>query len=521
MKKIAIISMVFILFGLSNYAFCEEVEITLLNQGGINGNNYVSDCTIYEGYGTSNPLVTNLEFDNSTTIYVNIDNPTQTVVWAEGYGEPYYSGQEPLYLSSPTYNIDDDLWVDIYLSCGVVPTLFDYTLTAESSDDWNWVSFPVLDPDYVDPLDHVLAPVIDDLVEVQHYQDYIFKDYSGVWQNEIGDFSSIDGYKIKMENERALTVAGEWEDPNTPIPLEAENSNWIGYFLQESHSISDAFAAIWDNISFIRAEDWFYYAPVPDPDTCNSIRGSVNPGELYIVGVNQDCNLVWDNSKPPVTPYTREETDYFTYQEKAEYMPITIDTVIGTVPEEIAAYVDGECVGASKAKNDFPIQILAYTPDAGNKNGTLDFMIYNSQKGGKSTTDYAVYNRKINAYIDETVHYNKDDFVTVRLDTETTSEQQAEFRLLRNYPNPVKNGITHISFASAIEAENTELIIYNIKGQLITSMNCNNAQVGKNGLQTVAWDCTDNSGIKVENGVYFYKLVSNNKQAVRKMIILE
>lgn len=521
MKKLVVITLLLIVFSLSNYALCEEVEITLVYSQSINGNDHVSNCTIYEGSGTSNPLVTNLEFDHYTTIYVNIDNPTQTVVWAEGYGKPYYNGQSPIYLNSPCYGIYDDLEVIIELTNCYGYEYFDYTLTAESSDDWNWVSFPVLDPNYVDPLDHVLAPVIDDLVEVKHYQDYIFIVDPGVWQNNIGDFSSIDGYKIQMENERALTVAGDWEGPNTPIPLEPEEPNWIGYFLTESHSVQDAFAGIWDKIDFILAEDWFYVPPEPWHNDIPCIRGSVNPGELYIVNVDQDCELVWDDSKPPISAYSQEKADYFTYQEKAEYMPITIDTVMGAVPEEIAAYVDGECVGASKVKSDFPIQILAYTPDAGNKNGTLDFMIHNSQKSGKTATDYSVYNRKVNAYIAEPLSYNKDNFVTVRLDTEAPPEPQTEFKLLRNYPNPVKNGITHISFASAKDAENTELMIYNIKGQLIAKLNGNNADVGKNGLRTVAWDCTDSSGRKVENGVYFYKLISNNKQAVRKMIIVE
>jgi len=69
-----------------------------------------------------------------------------------------------------------------------------------------------------------MEPILDDLDEVLHQDDRIYKDYLEQWQNEIGDFRSVDGYKIDMDDDAELEVAGWVEDPSTVMYLDEDVS---------------------------------------------------------------------------------------------------------------------------------------------------------------------------------------------------------------------------------------------------------------------------------------------------------
>ena len=88
--------------------------------------------------------------------------------------------------------------------------------------------------------------------------------------------------------------------------------------------------------------------------------------------------------------------------------------------------------------------------------------------------------------------------------------------LLQNYPNPFSTSTT-ISFNLATNSyEDTQIKIYNIKGQLVNEIKRQMAE------DKIEWDCTDNDGKEVPSGIYFYKLYDNNKTInINKMIKLK
>ncbi|MCK4653237.1 MAG: T9SS type A sorting domain-containing protein, partial [Candidatus Cloacimonetes bacterium] len=88
--------------------------------------------------------------------------------------------------------------------------------------------------------------------------------------------------------------------------------------------------------------------------------------------------------------------------------------------------------------------------------------------------------------------------------------------LSQNYPNPF-NPETTIYFTTE-NAENSEIIIYNIKGQQVcTLVN----EVFPAGRHSVLWDGKDNHGKHVSSGIYFYKLKAGNFVDVKKAILLK
>ena len=94
---------------------------------------------------------------------------------------------------------------------------------------------------------------------------------------------------------------------------------------------------------------------------------------------------------------------------------------------------------------------------------------------------------------------------------------QCQLNLFQNYPNPF-NPTTTISFSIPEESKVVELIIYNIKGQLVKILVKDFQDVGEH---SAIWNGDDESGTSVSSGIYFYKLEAGDFQKVRKMILLK
>jgi hypothetical protein len=85
-----------------------------------------------------------------------------------------------------------------------------------------------------------------------------------------------------------------------------------------------------------------------------------------------------------------------------------------------------------------------------------------------------------------------------------------------NYPNPF-NPTTTISFELA-ESGNTNLKIYNTKGQLVRQLLNSEMSAGTHHL---VWDGRDSSGRPVSSGLYLYRLNSKNYSKTRKMMLMK
>lgn len=108
----------------------------------------------------------------------------------------------------------------------------------------------------------------------------------------------------------------------------------------------------------------------------------------------------------------------------------------------------------------------------------------------------------------------KDDMV-VSVEKES-SQLPKEFNLYNNYPNPF-NPSTVIKVALP-STQHVTLRVYNIHGELISTLVNNNLSAG---YHQFTWNGINNNGSRVSSGIYFYQVISNEFNQVKKMMLLK
>ncbi len=106
---------------------------------------------------------------------------------------------------------------------------------------------------------------------------------------------------------------------------------------------------------------------------------------------------------------------------------------------------------------------------------------------------------------------------SVTVDVDEQAELPSKFELSQNYPNPF-NPTTSISY-SVPEASEITVGIYNLLGQEIRSLSSGQHQPG---IYTAMWDGLNSNGIRVESGVYIYRMTSSEGfTATKKLVLLK
>jgi flagellar hook assembly protein FlgD len=91
-----------------------------------------------------------------------------------------------------------------------------------------------------------------------------------------------------------------------------------------------------------------------------------------------------------------------------------------------------------------------------------------------------------------------------------------QFALHQNYPNPF-NPHTEISF-DIPEMTDINVSVFNLMGQKVKTLVNDNITPG---YHTIMWDGTNDKGLQVSTGMYFYTLQSSEKRVMRKMLFLK
>ncbi|HEY9166525.1 MAG TPA: right-handed parallel beta-helix repeat-containing protein [Candidatus Kryptonia bacterium] len=91
------------------------------------------------------------------------------------------------------------------------------------------------------------------------------------------------------------------------------------------------------------------------------------------------------------------------------------------------------------------------------------------------------------------------------------------YQLDQNYPNPF-NPTTTIGYQLPDDNTHVVLNIYSITGQVVRTLVDANQNAGN---YKATWDGTNNSGVQVSSGVYFYRIAAGKFSQVKKLLLLK
>lgn len=111
--------------------------------------------------------------------------------------------------------------------------------------------------------------------------------------------------------------------------------------------------------------------------------------------------------------------------------------------------------------------------------------------------------------------------VTTAISPDPVAAIPDEFLLMQNYPNPFNPG-TWLPFAIPRDGK-VILRIYNTTGEVIRRFDFGLLKAGTYASEgsAVYWDATNNQGVRVATGLYFYELQFEARKAVRRMLYLK
>jgi flagellar hook assembly protein FlgD len=83
------------------------------------------------------------------------------------------------------------------------------------------------------------------------------------------------------------------------------------------------------------------------------------------------------------------------------------------------------------------------------------------------------------------------------------------------YPNPFRQ-VSTLDY-SLKAAEDLEICVYNLKGQLVKSLFNGYQQAGEH---SQSWNGRDEQGQAVANGIYFYRITGSKHDSAHKTILI-
>jgi hypothetical protein len=317
-----------------------------------------------------------------------------------------------------------------------------------------------------------------------------------------------------------IDLHGAKLNPTTAITLSTNHENWVGYFIAESQMPEDAIPEdVFDHITYLKAQYWTMIRQETEPYTW-FIKGNVTPiryGDMVIIEVDSQQTLVWNNPEEPAEEMEALTTEYYSFTEQADYLPIFVETDSISDIQEIAVLAGNEVVGAGvRLPGDTLVEVNAYLE--GVPAGTpLEFETWSGYKSQPVLAgDYAVQNRNTGNYEKRVIYKGeraKYHLVSLKAGQDALiSKSLSDATCL---PNPFSRE-TLFTFRLNTEG-NVGLAIYDLAGNHISELLNGELPAG---YYEAVWDGRNTAGTQMQNGVYIYKLIAGDGNEISGKVVL-
>ena len=350
----------------------------------------------------------------------------------------------------------------------------------------------------------------------------------------------MDLDSIAESNNNYLYMYGNIKDPATEFPLYRQQTNWTGYFLPQEQDIFDALgAATLSLINRIEHQDYWCekrqgiipYGPTGGSHgqfesyywMCEKYQTNIKYGEMVKLHSDNDSLsgydlLQWQNPGNMPREKMRPEPEHFSYSETPGYTPIVIELDYTTNPDEIGAFVNNTCRGATTLlSEDSVVYMRAYL--GGFDPDSLVFQDWTRTKssGKNIIKEYRVFNKHTGIYEKRAIKGNPGNEIVRISFRKDAVKEDVEKDIASNigiWPNPAGN-ILNYSFEVGSKTD------YSIKFLDISGRELGEMKRGKTitGYNNGTIHLIGSSGIKLKPGIYFVKFEIGIYYEVKKLIV--
>lgn len=402
---------------------------------------------------------------------------------------------------------------------------------------WNIISFN-LDLLGMDMME-VVEPLINDtnLIKVQDERGAAIEKPMDSWMNNIGKAKMAEGYKIKVQEIDTLYIEGVSIDLPYRVYL---NTGWniVGVPYDTSKNAARVFSPLRNNFRFVKAQDESG-ASMENIEPLGFVNnlGMLEPGKGYklkIVGsgnfqFKSDFNGLKSARKTSISPKSHPTNTHFKTTWKGngfDHMNLYVHSLtINGEPietgDEIAVYDGPVCVGVAKYTHNGPefISLAASKDDP-----TTDYKDGYQEGNEIQFKVWDASEQKIYQHVKITTLKGHTSFksmgsavynLSAGSGTTNVNPLAANKNSLgKNFPNPFSQRTT-FEF-SLSRKTNVTLAVYDLSGEMIKVLA--NKEFDK-GIHQIPWNRLNDKGMKVPEGVYIYKLKTNQFEKMRKMVI--
>jgi hypothetical protein len=404
-----------------------------------------------------------------------------------------------------------------------------YSLTFRRG--WNWTSFPTAGynrnkPALVYDLFKGMDPWPPDLLFLQYSSPtgpIMFINYTMCGWEQAGSLTEIfadRGYKLlvyPMDGDSVkLNLTGTLPDKQTLVTLEKGN-NWVSYF-----SINPAYPEqcipedVLRHIFQIKTQYWSM-TRITNKDTSWFIQGRITPlrfGDLVILNSDRRSSFCWTEPNEQVEIHSLTQPVHFQVEETDQYLPVYFSLDAGSDILEIAVMADTVMKGAAvREPGDTIAEVRGYFDhlSAGNR---IAFKTWNGKEDRiLSSEDYIVI----------------DHFRSIRDNRNLFTGEGSIFyhiSLKSNDVNGLPAGIGKVNCRNSPETStfsfrinkysSITISIFDLQGNVVKTLV--NGYYPE-GYYNLSWNGDNESGNRIEPGIYFYKVSTGNKTLQTEKIV--
>lgn len=378
---------------------------------------------------------------------------------------------------------------------------------------WSWISTNV-DAGNVS-VEDIFSGLSDLVIAINGAGDFYIPNVV----NSIGEYNSLEAYKVYLNDVNEFTVGGVPIPASTPITLNA-GWNFVSYLPQSTMTTEQAMTSILAQLAIVKNDAGQFMIP----GLINTIP-EMRPGEGYRLYVDAPATLIYPASgnnavqrNANSASQSRTPRHFTALAPSGEYASIVVSdiSVSGKLPDisdEVGVFTpNGRCAGSAVWNGPGYLAIAAWgdnphtQPVEGFRVGErLQFRFWD-----QSASEEMILEAE---FVRGAAEFNSAPFVEVRLSGDAVPQ---EFRLHQNYPNPF-NARTAITFELPTK-EHVAVRVYNLLGEEVKTLV---DQPFAAGQHTVYWDGADAHGTELGSGVYIYRVKSGAFTAAGKAILVK